>query len=112
MTEPKKVLLGAFEWSIIFGKFDVEDAAEFDVEPENLLGFSDKKNLVMYIDEELNTTMKKVTFLHELVHTMSDTFGLGFNDSENEDMVNQIGNAFYNFMKQNPKAVEWLIKEV
>ena len=111
MKRPDEIMLGAFKWNVEFGEITEERAEEFDSLPENLLGFTDRRNMAMYIDAELTAQMSRITFLHELVHTMSDTFGLGFDDTDREDMVNQIANAFYNFMKQNPKAVEWLMKE-
>jgi predicted Zn-dependent protease with MMP-like domain len=111
MNRPKTIKLGAFEWGVVFNEITQECAQEFDNEPENVLGFTDRRNLVMYIDETLTPQVLKSTFLHELVHAMGDSFGLGFEDTENENAVNKIANAFYNFIKQNPKAVEWLIKE-
>lgn len=111
MKKPTEILLGAFNWGVEFGEISIEDAEELDSTPENLLGFTDRKSLQMYIDGSLTPQMLRVTFLHELVHAMSDTFGLGFDDVEREDIVNQIASAMFNFMKQNPKAVEWLMKE-
>ena len=111
MKKPTEILLGAFNWGVEFGEITEEEAEEFESLPENILGYTDRRNLKMYVDADLNSQVTRLTFLHELIHAMSDTFGLGFDDVEREDIVNQIASAVFNFMKQNPKAVEWLMKE-
>ena len=39
------------------------------------------------------------------------SFNLGFDDNEHEEIVDAIAKGMYNFMKQNPEVIKWLLKE-
>jgi hypothetical protein len=111
VKKPTNIRLGAIDWEVFFGEIPGYICEALDVEPEDLMGATDEIQLRIYMRDDLKPNRERITFLHEIVHALCGSFHLGFNDSENEEMVDAIAKSFYNFMKQNPKAVEWLMKE-
>jgi Zn-dependent peptidase ImmA (M78 family) len=107
----KNIKLGAIEWEVKFGDIPDYIAEALETEPENLLGATDKSELTIYIRDNLKPTIARTTLLHELVHAMCDSFNLGFDDNEHEEIVDAIAKATYNFLHQNRIATEWLMKE-
>jgi len=75
------------------------------------MGATDKCDLTIYVRNNLKPPVERTVLLHEMVHAMCDSFNLGFNDNENEEIVDAIAKGFYNLMKQNPEAIKWLMKE-
>jgi len=111
VNKPTKIKLGAIAWDIQFGDIPEYVAEVLDIEQENLMGATDKSDLVIYIRGNLKPLVERTTLLHEMVHAMCDSFNLGFNDNENEEIVDAIAKGFYNLMKQNPEVIKWLLKE-
>lgn len=111
MNKPTKIKLGAIEWNVRFEDVPEYIAEALETEQENLMGATDKCDLTIYVRNNLKPPVERTVLLHEAVHAMCDTFNLGFDDNEHEEIVDAIAKGMYNFMKQNPEAIKWLMKE-
>jgi hypothetical protein len=111
MKRPTEITLGAIDWEVFFGEIPDSVCRALDIAPEYLMGATDEIQLRIYMRDNLKPNRERITFLHEIVHALCSSFHLGFDDSENEEITDAIAKGFYNFMKQNPKAIEWLMKE-
>ena len=111
MNKPTKIKLGAIEWNVQFGDVPEYIAEALETEPENLMGATDKCDLTIYVRNNLKPPVERTVLLHEMVHAMCDSFNLGFDDNEHEEIVDAIAKGMYNFMKQNPEVIKWLLKE-
>lgn len=88
----KKLKIGALDW-------DYDDGANIK-EMGNDLGFCDYEKLSIKIKKKIPEDIKKVTIIHELLHSF---FFSGGNSPKNEeDIVDLLANQFVMFIQNNP----------
>ena len=111
MKRPTEIQLGAINWEVHFEKMPESVLEDFGCTSRQLLGLTRTQSLKIIIIPNLDPVVERITFLHELVHAMAHSFGLGFDTGKKEDVVDKIASAFYYFIKDNPETVKWLMKE-
>jgi len=100
--KPEKLKLGAHEWKILWEEPPEELLEEYDVDKAS--GLYHDPYGVIYVSPECSLQRQKVTLLHEAIHAIALCHGLSLKEIE----VEALGNALYDFIRQNPKIIKWV----
>lgn len=110
MPMPKKLKIGVYDYTVHEVKeLTREKAGNSDTEdPQGRLwGQSSQGQLTLHVEQDLPAKVKKVTFLHEVLHGILDQTTYA-NDSESETICRAMEHLLYDFIANNPKAIAYL----
>jgi len=86
------------------GSYVYKYSEEPNVGDNNLLGLCSYPGLEIKIRENLKGTVKKVTIMHELIHSFYMSVGYRFdNDRDMENTVDIAANSMVDFINKNKK---------
>lgn len=88
MKFPKKIKIGGHQVKIVFKKLE-----------NDLCGFSDFENNTIEIDSKLTTSMKELTFIHEIFHWINSEFHSKSTDSH--ALLESLSQQLYQVLKDN-----------
>jgi hypothetical protein len=72
-----------------------------------------QKHLIQLEVDELNDTELVSTYLHEIFHAMFSLIPDLFTDVDQEEaVVTYLGNVGTQFLRDNPKTIEWMLKKL
>ncbi|WP_051931592.1 ImmA/IrrE family metallo-endopeptidase [Clostridium sp. KNHs214] len=75
-------------------------------------GIIDYENLTIQIKNESNTQRKKQTLLHELFHGIINEYNIDISNVDEEYLVETLGTAMYQIIKDNDKLIKYVREEV
>lgn len=84
---------------IKIGPYNWVYSDEEDLKEEKCLGTSDYDNLTICITKDIRPQIKKVTIIHELIHSFFSSSG--FHPKEEENICDTLANQIVLFLKQN-----------
>ncbi len=90
---PEHIKLMGKKWSISYGGLKDDDLGESDLENQHIT-----------IKDGLKPEQEKSTLLHECLHAISDTLGLGLNEKH----VQGLETGLWALLKDNPQFVSYL----
>jgi Zn-dependent peptidase ImmA (M78 family) len=89
MIIPEKVIIGAIEITIKKCQF----------EKKELLGKSDEKESVIFLNQDIPKTMQEKIFFHELLHIICDIFSYN-EESGNEQFIDVMAVSLHQIVSQ------------
>lgn len=102
---PKKVKIGPFKYTVEH-LMELRDADDIN----RLHGRHNGTYKTIEVWARQAEDMKKETFIHECLHGIIDIAGLDLKGME-EGVVTALSPVIMMWMKDNPKAMEWIIKD-
>ena len=99
---PKNVRVGCYN-------FIVEVQPQGDGEARREFGHANHCSNRIRVSPNQNPQQLANTFLHECMHAMHRTYGLG-DESKEEDFTYVGANALCAFWQDNPLAVDWFLR--
>lgn len=98
--------------SIRVGSYDVKVTPLTVEESEKCLGVFHKNEMRMGLADKYATKQLEAQIvLHELLHAIYDVMGIHAKDGE-ERTVGQMSQGLAQVMRDNPKLIEWLRKQL
>lgn len=95
MKIPSRVKIGWKRYKVIRGKHESMLISGGDL----LYGCIDPTRGEIHLNDDYSTQQQKATLLHEMVHGISDMYGLGFD----EPTVEVFSDALFTVMCDNPE---------
>ena len=93
MTRPAKIKLLGKKWTITYKAMPEDDLGECDLENQELT-----------VKDKLKPEQEQSTVLHECIHAISDSLGLGLT----EEHVQGLETGLYDLNKSNPRFFSYL----
>lgn len=97
MRVPARVAIGPYTYEVK----EVPDPENPKTPGVAIWGYCDTQNLTIYLDADAKDERKRETFLHEVIHAMSEVMGR----SLSEQAVFWLGIALTEFLQRNPEVV-------
>jgi hypothetical protein len=92
---PVRLRLFGKRWSVKYRALEADDIGECDIE-----------NHAIAIKEGLKAEQERSTLLHECIHAISDSLGLGLSEKQ----VQGIETGLYDLNKSNPRLFSYFRK--
>lgn len=96
MKRPEKIRLLGKRWNVKYGQLDRDDLGECDLEKQSIT-----------VKDGLELEQEQSTLLHECIHAISDSLGLGL--SEKQVMGLEAG--LFDLNSSNPRIFSYLKKK-
>jgi len=87
-------------------KIEFEEDPQILFSNERCFGYCDSENAKIVIDKNLSDIQKKFYLMHEIVEQICAIYFLELN----HEQKGIIGNAFFNYLRENPKIIEYIKK--
>ena len=97
MPRPEHLKILGKRWSVSYGPLEKDDIGESDSEKQHIT-----------IKEGLKVEQERSTLLHESIHAISDTLGLGLTEKQ----VQGLETGLFAAIRDNPRFVSYLRKKV
>lgn len=101
MIAPKGVKVGPIYYEIVLSDGMLLPYA-------NHLGLTDNTKCKVNLSTEQAPCVLRDTLLHETLHAIWSTFGIGGNEEEEEALIRRITPALLGVLRDNPELVEFL----
>jgi hypothetical protein len=98
---PKSVTIGPL-------KYDILTSPNVTHEGEDCFGLTDHDKLTVTLADDMPESLEQMIFCHELLHTFCLQTGLSVDSNEEEKLVLSLAPLLLQFIRNNPKAVEYL----
>ena len=83
---------------ILYKEYTVEHEPNLHDQGGDLYGQIDYMIEKIYLNPNSSEEQQKATLIHEIVHGLSDMYGIGLKEKQ----VEKLGNAFYMLIRDNP----------
>lgn len=97
MKRPEKIRLLGKKWTVTYGQLPAKDE----------LGESDLENQAITIKDGMKLEQEQSTVLHECIHAISDTLGLGLTEKQ----VQGLEAGLYDLNSSNPRFFSYCRKK-
>jgi len=88
MKRPERIRILGKKWSVSYGPMDKDDIGESDLEKQHIT-----------VKDGLKPEQEQSTLLHECIHAISDSLGLGLTEKQ----VQGLETGLYDLNSANPR---------
>lgn len=109
MNLPKVVTIGAVDYSVVA---DAKAVRDFNGRrAESAWAFTDKFTTAITLDGDMSDSRMRETLLHECIHALLYEHSIDYGDAPEEPLVEALGNAFLQLIRDNPSLIRCLASE-